>query len=223
MTAMPDPTATRNRRLRSAGRPAEDDRPLQTPCSLPAAISEPEKVMPPMSTSSTVARRPSAGGHASGRDRSRHGDQRGRAAADRVEQADQLRHRGHLEPSAPRTARPRRRPGSRRRARSSRAGRHRAAVRDIEQRPWRGPRRAMPAAESWLPRRAVAGEFIRCSPSTKQTAAASEANRTAVTTPSVTARPLLDGSAWAGGGTSPASGRSPGIRRRRSSRRTRPR
>src|SRR6266567_1800008 len=32
--------------------------------------------------------------------------------------------------------------------------------------------RAMPAVDTWLPRRAVAGEFIRCRPSTKQTAAA---------------------------------------------------
>ncbi len=32
--------------------------------------------------------------------------------------------------------------------------------------------RTMPAAETWLPRRAEAGEFIRCRPSTKQTAAA---------------------------------------------------
>ena len=31
---------------------------------------------------------------------------------------------------------------------------------------------AMPAVDTWLPRRAVAGEFIRCRPSTKQTAAA---------------------------------------------------
>ena len=30
----------------------------------------------------------------------------------------------------------------------------------------------IPTAEIWLPRRAVAGEVIRCSPSTKQTAAA---------------------------------------------------
>ena len=30
----------------------------------------------------------------------------------------------------------------------------------------------MPAVDTWLPRRAVAGEFIRCRPSTKQTAAA---------------------------------------------------
>ncbi len=30
----------------------------------------------------------------------------------------------------------------------------------------------MPAADTWLPRRAVAGEFIRCRPSTKQVAAA---------------------------------------------------
>ena len=28
----------------------------------------------------------------------------------------------------------------------------------------------IPAAETWLPRRAVAGEFIRCRPITKQTA-----------------------------------------------------
>ena len=31
---------------------------------------------------------------------------------------------------------------------------------------------AMPAVDTWLPRRAEAGEFIRCRPSTKQTAAA---------------------------------------------------
>ena len=30
---------------------------------------------------------------------------------------------------------------------------------------------AMPAIETWLPRRAVAGEFIRCRPTTKQAAA----------------------------------------------------
>src|SRR5690242_4692498 len=30
--------------------------------------------------------------------------------------------------------------------------------------------RAMPAVDTWLPRRAEAGEFIRCRPSTKQTA-----------------------------------------------------
>ena len=30
---------------------------------------------------------------------------------------------------------------------------------------------AMPAVETWLPRRAVAGEFIRCRPTTKQAAA----------------------------------------------------
>ncbi len=30
----------------------------------------------------------------------------------------------------------------------------------------------MPAVDTWLPRRAEAGEFIRCSPSTKQVAAA---------------------------------------------------
>ena len=32
--------------------------------------------------------------------------------------------------------------------------------------------RTMPAVDSWLPRRAEAGEFIRCRPSTKQVAAA---------------------------------------------------
>ena len=32
--------------------------------------------------------------------------------------------------------------------------------------------RVMPAVDTWLPRRALAGEFIRCRPSTKQTAAA---------------------------------------------------
>ena len=31
---------------------------------------------------------------------------------------------------------------------------------------------AMPLVDTWLPRRAVAGEFIRCRPSTKQVAAA---------------------------------------------------
>ena len=31
---------------------------------------------------------------------------------------------------------------------------------------------AMPAVETWLPRRAVAGEFIRCRPNTKHVAAA---------------------------------------------------
>ncbi len=31
--------------------------------------------------------------------------------------------------------------------------------------------RTMPAVDTWLPRRAVAGEFIRCRPSTKQVAA----------------------------------------------------
>src|SRR5260370_42065399 len=30
--------------------------------------------------------------------------------------------------------------------------------------------RAMPAVDTWLPRRAEAGEFIRCRPNTKQTA-----------------------------------------------------
>ena len=29
----------------------------------------------------------------------------------------------------------------------------------------------IPAVETWLPRRAVAGEFIRCRPKTKQAAA----------------------------------------------------
>ena len=29
----------------------------------------------------------------------------------------------------------------------------------------------MPAVDTWLPRRAVAGEFIRCRPTTKQAAA----------------------------------------------------
>src|SRR6185312_11037966 len=51
---------------------------------------------------------------------------------------------------------------------------------------------AIPNAETWLPRRAVAGEFIKCKPRTKHTAPPSDANRTAVSTPSVTARPLLD-------------------------------
>ena len=32
--------------------------------------------------------------------------------------------------------------------------------------------RTMPPVDSWLPRRALAGEFIRCRPSTKQVAAA---------------------------------------------------
>ncbi len=32
--------------------------------------------------------------------------------------------------------------------------------------------RTMPAVDTWLPRRALAGEFIRCRPSTKQVAAA---------------------------------------------------
>src|SRR4051794_16299012 len=42
---------------------------------------------------------------------------------------------------------------------------------------------SMPAADSWLPRRAVAGEFIMCRPSTKATAPASDASRMPVSKP----------------------------------------
>jgi hypothetical protein len=64
----------------------------------------------------------------------------------------------------------------------------------------------MPKADTWLPRRAVAGEFIKCRPSTKQTPPNSEASRTVMSNPDITPRPR-PGPAWAACGTSGASGR----------------
>ena len=55
MTAMPDPTATRNSAAEISRPPGGEIEPLQYPCNLAAASSEPENVMPPISTSRTVA------------------------------------------------------------------------------------------------------------------------------------------------------------------------
>ena len=78
-------------------------RPGRRPASLPAAISEPENVTAPMSDVQRRrgTRRPARRGRPTTRcaDGVVDGDQRGRAAADRVEQADQLRHGGHLRPA----------------------------------------------------------------------------------------------------------------------------
>ena len=101
-------------------------RPGIRPASLPAATTEPENVTPPMSRSSTVASvvgdRQLAERHRSVvADRVAERDERRRAAADRVEHADQLRHRGHRDPAGGDQARrPRRRP-RRARARRSRS------------------------------------------------------------------------------------------------------
>jgi hypothetical protein len=43
----------------------------------------------------------------------------------------------------------------------------------------------MPKADTWLPRRAVAGEFIRCRPRTKHTPPNSEASRTVISNPDI--------------------------------------
>ena len=55
MTAMPDPMATRNSPAEASRPPGMEIEPLQYPCSLVAASNEPEKVIPPISTSRTVA------------------------------------------------------------------------------------------------------------------------------------------------------------------------
>ena len=77
--------------------------PGMTPISLPDAISEPVKVMPPMTMSRTVGTETSSGiEFGSERLEAREPevvvdrDEGRRAAADRVEQRHQLRHRGHL-------------------------------------------------------------------------------------------------------------------------------
>ena len=94
MTAMPDPTATRNSAAEISRPPGGEIEPLQYPCNLAAASSEPENVMPPISTSRTVAVAVPA-------DIARvvvvvgDGDKGGSSATDRVEQADELRHRRH--------------------------------------------------------------------------------------------------------------------------------
>ena len=147
-----------------AGRLAARSNRSSSPATWPRRASEPEKVMPPISTSRTVAVAVPA-------DTLRvvvvvgDGDQRGRSATDRVEQADELRHRRSSAPRGPSRARPRRRPGCRRAARAT--GPPTSFRRARPRRTPRRARRAMPNAETWLPRRAVAGEFIRCRPRTK--------------------------------------------------------
>ena len=66
------------------------------PCSLPDAISEPVKVMLPMTMSRTVATLTWGSGAAASPQVVVDRDEGRRAAADRVEQRHQLRHRGHL-------------------------------------------------------------------------------------------------------------------------------
>ena len=79
-------------------------RPGMRPASLPAATSEPEKVNAaddarPGTSSRWCGREARRRRRRAGVARSRpDGDKRGRAAADRIEQADQLRHGGHLDP-----------------------------------------------------------------------------------------------------------------------------
>ena len=64
----------------------------------------------------------------------------------------------------------------------------------------------MPNAETWLPRRAVAGEFIRCKPSTKQAPPNSDANRTVMSNADISGFPRL-GVVLVACGTSAACGR----------------
>ena len=114
-------------------------------------------------------------------------DERRSAAADRVEQADQLRHRRHLHASARCTAR-----AARRRAAPASSTTQRVAFMTCVAVADAARCTATTATHhaegrQLLPRRAVAGEFIRCSPRTKQPRRNSDANRMPVSK-SLTAR-----------------------------------
>ena len=139
-----------------------------TPCSFPAAMIDPENVTPPMITSSSVVTDVVADDRRSGLHVVVDADQCGGAAADRIEHADQLRHGGHLHgPGRVQAGR----------AADQRARDHHDPAGRVIRLPWMMIASVaaiaviMPAVETWLPRRALAGLFIRCRPSTKPDAA----------------------------------------------------
>ena len=145
-----------------------------TPCSLPAATSEPANVTAPMSDVEHRGQRGDPGSGASGRDRRAGSRRRARcsAAAPPPTALNRLTSCGIAVIATRRaviSAGDRRRPPLRPPAQP--VARDGVPSSDEHHDAWSTTAAAMPAAESWLPRRAVAGEFIRCRPSTKQAAA----------------------------------------------------